>query len=152
MADLGSIRVCVSFEPPLKSSVNQMSETGVSKTQRSLCNLSLGRPVQLGVTSVGSDLTTVALSAIPLPTALSHNFLLSLLLQSEHSSERKRLPDLRRQAVNVATWGEGGVICWDAGSCFLSVLCPLGVGGYRESGIFLSVSLYVLGLHSLWRE
>lgn len=34
MAYLGSIRVCVPFKPPLKSSVNQMSETGVSKTQR----------------------------------------------------------------------------------------------------------------------
>jgi hypothetical protein len=160
MAYLGSIRVCVPFKPPLKSSVNQMSETGVSKTQRvapqpqpgltpqlpvGTCGL-----VQLGVTSVGSDLTTLALSAIPLPTAFSSNFLLPLLLQPEHSSERKRLPDLRRQAVNLATWGEGGVIYWDSGSCFLSVLCPLGVGGDRESGIFLLVSLNVLGLHGLW--
>lgn len=32
----------------------------------------------------------------------------------------------------METWGEGGVVYWDSGSCFLSVLCPLGVGGLQR--------------------
>lgn len=33
----------------------------------------------------------------------------------------------------METWGEGGVVYWDSGSCFLSVLCPLGVGGLQRA-------------------
>lgn len=32
----------------------------------------------------------------------------------------------------METWGEGAVVYWDSGSCFLSVLCPLGVGGLQR--------------------
>lgn len=61
-----------------------MSETGVSKAQKVTPQpqpgLTLRPPVSasglvpLGVTSVGSGLTTLALSAIPLPTALVTSF------------------------------------------------------------------------------
>lgn len=88
------------------------------------------------------------------PAHSSCNLLLPLPLQPECSSEWKRLPDLRCQAVkNVETWGEGAVIYRVWGPAFYLYFVLWGWGwGYRESGIFLSVSSNALSLYGLWRE
>lgn len=50
----------------------------------------------------------------------------------------------------METWGEGGVVYWDSGSASYLYFVLWGWEGYRESRIFLSVSLNVLGLRGFW--